>query len=234
MRLVKSGLTEAEVKDKLIEFLGKYNKQIDPMLIEIMYQFLNNAFYDDEIPFMLYEFLSSQGLTDKKVDIHNKMFDITKSYFGSLDDKKITEVGAGLIPIISNKIVKNSNSTVTVFDPYLIKGFYRKKRLIYRKELFSSEKIDRQDLYIGLMPCEGTTEIIKGVMRDKSDMVLAFCGCSHFDENELQFSDWYYDLGYLWRNRIIDEVDKFATENKYQDFSIDDESMPYPVLKLKR
>ena len=84
------------------------------------------------------------------------------------------------------------------------------------------------------MPCEGTTEIIKGVMRDKSDMVLAFCGCSHFDDNELQFSDWYYDLGYLWRNRIIDEVDKFATENKYQDFSIDDESMPYPVLKLKR
>ena len=235
MRLIKSGLTESDIKNKLLDFLGKYHKDIKPEFIDIMYQFLNSAFYTDEVPFMLYEFLSSQGLTNKKIDIHNKMFDITKSYIGSLDDKKITEVGAGLIPILSNKIVKDSNSTVTAFDPYLIKNFYRNRRLKYRKELFSVDKVDKQDLYIGLMPCEGTTELIKGVMRDKSDMILAFCGCSHFDDEELYYSYSYYEeLGYLWRGRIIDEVDKFATENKYQDFSIDNESMPYPVLKLKR
>lgn len=236
MAYVKKGVDKKLVEKLYNDFKSKYGKQIGDGNLYFIENYIDEAFKSDVVPFILTEFLSAHNLSNLDSDIYDNMERIIYDYVGNLDNKKVLEVGCGFIPVLGRKLAKNKSTKVTAYDPYVLKNYYKTNNLLtIKKDYKCGIENEKQDLFVGLMPCKGTMEMIDGTFRNNADMVLSLCGCSHFNPNSVPYEMWGSPiLPELWRDNVIKYVDELAIKNKYTDFSIDKESMPYYVLKLKK
>lgn len=233
MAYIDSSADRKYVLELIDNFIEKNKDNIELDILYTLHNYIEYAFDFDAVPFIIGEFLHYNNLTNKDVDLYNKMFNIIDNYIESLDKKSIVEVGSGFIPILSKILADKTTKNVYSYDPNILLNSFNHNNLKLIKKIYTPKDSINPDLFVGLMPCNGTNNLIEGAFKNNSDLILALCDCSHFDENEtIPLCKPY--LSYIWRNDIIKKVENLTIKNKYNDFSVDKDSMPFEVIKCKK
>ncbi len=170
---------------------------------------------------------------DKKEKSGYETFmNIAEEEFGL--DKKIVEVGGGIIPVLGHKIsLRQNHGSITIYDPRLTSHYPATDKFILKKEKFSrNTDIKDTDLIISFMPCTATYELIDTVTKKRKDFLIALCeGGPHGEPYD------YFESDEEWVNAMLLLAQRGIEDNdmgKLKVLSFDKSISPYPVIYNKR
>ena len=154
-------------------------------------------------------------------------------------DKNIVEVASGVIPSFAKKIYKEQmrlgKGTITIYEPDLLfeKEESCPKMVINRKNFNSTCNIKDSDLIAGLFPCDATEPIIEEACKYDKDFYVAMCGCVHFRNANIPYSE---SNSRLYQSYVIDLADRLVSNNKelVVDMLDDKYLVPYPIIYTKK
>ena len=148
----------------------------------------------------------------------------------SLENKKIIEIGGGVLPRLGKRISSTRNiKNIVVYDPRLSKYECDTPKLKLKRERFErSTSIEDANLILGLMPCEAANIIVDSAINNRTDFVLALCeGGPHGDE-----FDYFEDEG-EWLDDIIKSASLDVEQSGMGKLKIKymrEYGNPYPVI----
>ena len=89
------------------------------------------------------------------------------------------------------------------------------------------------DLIAGLFPCEATEPIIEEACKYDKDFYVAMCGCVHFRNANIPYSE---SNSRLYQSYVIDLADRLVSNNKelVVDMLDDKYLVPYPIIYTKK
>ena len=215
------------------QILQNYIKKYASLFSEEEINCLNSLLYVNRksglMPDIVRQVYDELGFIKDENNIYVGFIDLLDNIF-KIGDKRIIEVGGGVLPRTGKRISLMQNSgRITVYDPLL--SIYEKNRnnLILKRELFTnSMSTGDNNLMIGLMPCEAAQIIIESAAKHNLDFMIALCeGGPHGDYFD------YFESDNDWLNSIIYYADamietsglgrmKVKTLEQYGD--------PYPVI----
>lgn len=170
---------------------------------------------------------------DKKEQSGYELFmNIANEEFGL--DKRILEVGGGIIPVLGHKIsLRQNHGSITIYDPRLSNYFPATDRFILKREMFNSNtSIKETDLIISFMPCTATYELIDTVTKQQKDFLIAMCeGGLHGEPYD------YFESDEEWVSSMVDFAKRRVRDNdmgELIELSFDESISPYPVIYNKR
>lgn len=177
------------------------------------------------------------GIESQNGTFYNVHLDRLKDIYGL--DKNIVEVAAGVIPSFAKKNYKEQmklgKGTITIYELDLLfeKEESCPKMVINRKEFNSTCNIKDSDLVAGLFLCEATETIIEEACKYDKDFYVAMCGCVHFRDAFVPYSE---SNSKLYQSYIIDLANRLVSNNKelVVDKLEDKYMVPYPIIYTKK
>ena len=147
-----------------------------------------------------------------------------------IKNKKILEIGGGVLPRLGKRISTVLNTgKIVVYDPRL--SHYEQstdKMRLVKDKFIRGNNINDADLMIGLMPCEAAEVIIDAAIDNNVDFVLALCeGGFHGDEYD------FYDSPEEWISSMVRYADReveYRGMGKLKVKYLDKYGSPYPVI----
>ena len=174
--------TEEELKilqdfQAFLKKYGKYYKEIPGAYEYIKEQFFVDLDYgkpSDIIRSIIEELGLNRFLQN---DYYQSFINHMKNDAGI--DKKLLEVGCGILPSLANKISKEQNiGSVTAMDQKVIDSYEGNIKTI--KEKFTENTdVRNYDLIYGFYPCQATPLMIQSSFKNDKDLFLEMCGCVH-------------------------------------------------------
>ena len=184
------------------------------------------------IPDIMREIYAELDLFKDGENIYSGFLNLLENNFDINQD--IIEVGGGILPKLAEEIsLKQSNGTITVYDPRLGTTESNYDNLFLKKEKFTLQTdVSASGLIIGFMPCEATEYIIDNATRNKKDFMIGMCeGGPHgdiFDFYEDE-DEWLSAMLYFAENRI-EENNLGALQKTYMK----EYNYKYPIIWNKR
>ena len=148
----------------------------------------------------------------------------------SLENKKIVEIGGGVLPRLAKRITGSKKiKEMVVYDPRLSKYEEDTDKLrLVRKRFDINTSLDGADLILGLMPCEAANVIVDSAVKNRTDFVLALCeGGPHGDEFD------YFEDEREWLDDIIKSASLDVEQSDMGKLKIKymrEYGNPYPVI----
>lgn len=222
------------MKNKKVELLKKYFEENPGVFNKVEQTYLlahalsSKASYNDELVRELYDEL---GLMPEKDNIYNSFIELLEDNF-DLDGKNIIEVGGGHLPRLSKRLLSSNENigVIRVYDPKLSRYEKNTSRLkLYHHEFTENcSHIEGTDLFIGLMPCNGTYSLVKSAVDNGKDFMVALCeGGDNGDiyDYEDRQESWLESILTLAKKSGEVEID-YDTMAKYDD--------KYPIIYTKK
>lgn len=151
-----------------------------------------------------------------------------------IKDKKILEIGGGVLPRLGKRIAARlEKGEIVVYDPRLSNYEESTSKLkLVKKRFYDDTDIGETDLMIGLMPCEAANVIVRTAIKNGIDFMLALCeGGPHGDEFD------YYEDEQEWRAGIMYEA-ATGVANKgmgqLKTVYMKEYGNPYPIIYNSR
>lgn len=147
-----------------------------------------------------------------------------------IKNKKILEIGGGVIPRLGKRISATLDTgKIVIYDPRLSLYEMSTSKMKLVKERFKiTTGVGDTDLMIGLMPCEAADIIVESALQNNVDFVLALCeGGVHGDETD------FYDSVEEWQDSLIRYAEREVGNRgmgKLKMKSLEDYGSPYPVI----
>ena len=149
-------------------------------------------------------------------------------------NKRITEVGGGVVPTLGHKIsLRQNTGSITIYDPRLTNYHEENDKFVLKKEKFYRDtNVKNTDLLIGFMPCEATQSIIEAATDHNIDFMIALCeGDPHGDEFD------YFESEDEWMNAMLYLAERGIEDNNMGELkvlSFKEYNSPYPLIYNKR
>ena len=149
-------------------------------------------------------------------------------------NKRITEVGGGVVPTLGHKIsLRQNTGSITIYDPRLTNYHEENDKFVLKKEKFYRDtNVKNTDLLIGFMPCEATQSIIEAATDHNIDFMIALCeGGPHGDEFD------YFESEDEWMNAMLYLAERGIEDNNMGELkvlSFKEYNSPYPLIYNKR
>ena len=169
------------MKNKKVELLKEYFEKYPGVFNKVEQTYLlaqawsSKASYNDELVREIYDEL---GLMPENDNIYNSFIELLEDNF-DLDGKNIIEVGGGHLPRLSKRLLSSNENigVIRVYDPKLSRYEKNTSRLkLYHHEFTENcSHIEGTDLFIGLMPCNGTYSLVKSAVDNGKDFMVALC-----------------------------------------------------------
>lgn len=234
------GVNDDEIMRRFIEFKKRYldaYREFDRNLADYIEDNFFTFVYSPAAPDVLMQVYELCGIESQDGTFYNAHLDRLKDIYGL--DKNIVEVASGVIPSFAKKIYKEQmrlgKGTITIYEPDLL--FEREescpKMVINRKNFNSTCNIKDSDLIAGLFPCEATEPIIEEACKYDKDFYVAMCGCVHFRNANIPYSE---SNSRLYQSYVIDLADRLVSSNKelVVDMLDDKYMVPYPIIYTKK
>ena len=219
-------------KELIEKYLKKYEDIFSPLEKQFILNYQEKDYHDKIIPDLIREVYDELGLLQDKDNIFIGFINHLDEEF-SIKDKRIIEVGGGIIPRLGKRInTIQTTGNITIYDPRL--SIYEEstnKLKLVRRSFTPWTNIKNSDLLIGLMPCEATEAIISNAINNNKDFMIALCDGMHGD-----IYDYYIETD-EWIESIIHYSERLLKERnmgKIKTKSLSKYNNPYPVIYNER
>ena len=216
-------------KDKIVHFLEEYPDIFTDIEKRYIMCYADALDKEKLIPDIIREVYDELSVIPDENNIYIGFMNLISEIY-DIKDKKILEIGGGVLPRLGKRIsTVLDTGKIVVYDPRL--SHYEQstdKMRLVKKEFRRDSSIDDADLIIGLMPCKAAEVIVDSAITNNVDFVLALCeGGFHGDEYD------FYESPEEWINSMISytrrEVeDKGMGQLKIK--SLEKYGSPYPVI----
>ncbi|MBQ9019462.1 MAG: hypothetical protein IJ097_04060 [Bacilli bacterium] len=214
-------------------YLVKYRDIFNSNEINAILSYLTNSDYEVFMPDIMRELCDELKIIPDNKSLYKAFMMLVDSVF-DIKNKRIIEVGGGIIPTLGKRISNYQDSgNIKVYDPRL--SIYEKsteKIVLFREKFTINTDVEDADLLIGLMPCEAANVIVKSAVNNRKDFMLALCeGGSHGDD-----FDGYADEE-KWRATLISYAQEKIEENglgKIKIKYLKEYGDPYPIIYNER
>ena len=149
----------------------------------------------------------SDALTDNPFDY---FIGLVEKHHSPLDGKNVVEVGPGIYPIVSEKLLKRNPgiSRIDVYDPLLMIGYPLDSRInLHPKPFNVSTPVEQGDLIISMQPCGGTFSLIGTIESRQLDSLVMLCTC-----DDASIYEGYYG-SYNWHDEVEFSIKNSADQN---------------------
>lgn len=185
------------------------------------------------VPDLVREVYDELGLLEDEENIYLGFIDLIQQNF-DISDRKIVEVGGGVLPRLGERIALIQNKgNITVYDPRLspYKSDGEKLKLV-RSKFTGNQAFENVDFLFGFMPCEAADIIVDTATDKKIDFMIALCeGGSHGDEFD------YFEDEEEWRSSLISRAKAKVKKQEMGTLGIEymkKYGNPYPVIYNQR
>lgn len=217
----------------LRDYLKKYPSLFSAEEIRSLYSLLHTDKKSGLLPDTIRQVYDELNFIKDEDNIYIGFINFLDDIF-KIKDKRIIEVGGGILPRTGKRIATLQDSgRITVYDPLL--SIYEKDKsnlFLKRKKFTNSMSVDDHNLLIGLMPCEAAQVIIESASRHNLDYMIALCeGGPHGDYFD------YFERDEDWINSIIyyaESMTEDANLGKVKMKSLEKYGDPYPVIYNER
>lgn len=224
-------MNEIELKRRLLimEYFKKYPNVFSEMEKNFILNYCETKANERLIPEVVRELYDELGFLCDTENIYIGFIKLIDEIF-SIKDKKIIEVGGGVLPRLGERIASyQDKGFITVYDPRLSVYKEQKQKLKLVRESFDKTvDVSNTDLIIGLMPCKAAEIIVDVATHNKKDFVVALCeGGSHGEEYD------FYEDDEEWRNSLIKQARREVNKNAMGKLKIKymhEYANPYPVI----
>lgn len=185
------------------------------------------------VPDLVREVYDELGLLKDDENIYLGFIDLIRQNF-DITDKKIVEVGGGVLPRLGERIsLLQNKGSITVYDPRLSVHKQDSEKLkLVRKKFTRRQDVEGVDLLLGFMPCEAADVIVDTAVDKKIDFMVALCeGGPHGDEFD------YFEDEEEWRYSLISGAKYKVKEQGMGVLKIKymrEYGNPYPVIYNER
>ncbi len=179
------------------------------------------------------ELYDELDLIPDEYNMYLAFLDLIEEKFG-IEGKNIVEVGGGIIPRLGQRIrLKQSDGTITVYDPRIGSDIVGDERLVLKREKFTNGTVidSNVDLLIGLMPCKGAEPLVEQATKNNIDFMLWLCeGGPHGDYFD------FYESDDEWLGSITTYASRRVEDQKMGKLKIKriDELSQYPIIYNER
>jgi len=185
------------------------------------------------VPDLIRELYDELGLLEDDENIYLGFIDLIRQNF-DITDKKIVEVGGGVLPRLGERIsLMQNKGSITVYDPRLSVHKQDSDKLkLVRNKFTRHQSVEGVDLLLGFMPCEAADVIVETAVDKKIDFMVALCeGGPHGDEFD------YFEDEEEWRYSLISRAKSKVREQEMGVLKVKymrDYGNPYPVIYNER
>ena len=157
----------------------QYLKQYPGIFFDFDEAILDYVEYLDQVVFVpdiCREIYDEVGIIPDNKNLYLGFLDLLKRHF-PIEKNHIIEVGGGILPRLGKRIhLLQTSGSITIYDPRLSVYEQDEERFILKRKMFSSkEPLNKTDLLIGLMPCEGANVLLKTAFEHRIDFMLGLC-----------------------------------------------------------
>lgn len=217
----------------IVEYLTKYPEAFTCEEKNSIVTYITDSEYEFFIPDIMRELYDELNILPENKSLYKAFMLLVDDIF-KIKNKKIVEVGGGIIPTLGKRISKFQDSgKITIYDPRL--SIYEKDtdRMVLKREKFNIKTdIRGNDLLIGLMPCEAANVIVESALKNKMDFALALCeGGPHGDMFD------YFEDEEEWRMSLIQYAAAMVEEQNMGKLKIKylkEYGDPYPIIYNER
>lgn len=227
------------------EEYGSYFQKIDPYYFNLdsLISHLDCEYYEP-IPLWCSTIYSKLELF-KSGDPYKRYVEMMEEQgFLSSDDKSknIAEVGCGFVAPspISIMIASKGFELPDNYDPNIVVCTDESK--CYKRN-FDDDDVEKYDILYGIAPCEATKMLVEDAYKNKKDLFLAMCGCTHFPIEMFYFNPYGITFD-MWFDYIVKTAEEFNEKyahglRKMEIIDMRDEAkkniafLPYPVLVIR-
>lgn len=217
----------------ILGYLVKYRDIFNTTEINSILLYLTNSDYEMFMPDIMRELCDELKIIPDNKSLYKAFMMLSDSIF-DIKNKRIVEVGGGVIPTLGKRISNYQDSgSIKVYDPRLSIHEKSTEKLVLCREKFTiNTDLEDVDLLIGLMPCEAANVIVESAIENKKDFILALCeGGTHGDD-----FDGYGDEE-IWRANLISYAQEKIEENglgKIKIKYLKEYGDPYPIIYNER
>ena len=216
------------LKKLIEENPNMFSKEIQELLIKEFANFDKEFNYTAEI---LREVYDELGLIPEDLNVYLAFINLLKEKF-DIKDKKIIEVGGGILPRLGKRLCESSSiKNITVYDPELSPIIENTDKLVLVRDKFTEKTdVSGADLIIGLMPCEAILPIIYNATSHNIDFMIWLCeggveNLHNYDSDD----DWTWFVKYC-ASRSMEATDM----GELAEIRLEGYNSPYPVIYNKR
>lgn len=216
-------------KDKITQFLEKYPDIFTDIEKRYIMSYAISPSDDLLVPDTIREVYDELGIISDEKNIYIGFMNLISEIY-NIEDKKILEIGGGVLPRLGKRISTILNKgKIVVYDPRLSHYEQSTDKMRLVKEKFKrGNNVDNTDLIIGLMPCEAAETIIDTAIDNNIDFILALCeGGFHGDEYD------FYESTDEWISSMVKYADReveYRGMGKLKLKSLEKYGSPYPVI----
>lgn len=186
--IIENSITDEDLK-KLIRFKKKYLSLYPIDLQKEIEDKLFLGFTDNnDIINQIYSFVN---IIKKDLNPYLYFSNFVNEKFKT-KEKRILEVGAGIIPVLTNLMENQFNIKIDCIDKKIIFKYLVKGK-IFEEDFSLKTNISNYDLLIGYNPCGATENIIRNAINNQKEFCIALCGCS-FIPGEKNPPKWHEEL----------------------------------------
>ena len=216
-------------KDKITQFLEKYPDIFTDIEKKYIMSYAIAPSDEKLVPDTVREVYDELGIIPDESNIYIGFMNLLSEVY-NIENKKILEIGGGVLPRLGKRISKKLNAgKIVVYDPRL--SHYEQstdKMRLVREKFNRSSSIEDSDLIIGLMPCEAAEVIIDTAVNNNIDFVLALCeGGFHGDEYD------FYESPEEWIGSMVRYADREVEYRGMGELKVkylEKYGSPYPVI----
>ncbi len=161
------------------------------------------------VPDLVREIYDELGLLSEDQDIYSGFMDLLTSEF-DVREKKIVEVGGGVIPRLGKRIssIQTGAGKITVYDPRISKYEKDTERMkLVRQPFTLRTPMKDTNFMLAFMPCEAAETFINAATSNNIDFMIALCeGGPHGEEFDYFESDeeWLDSMVYTAKREVRD------------------------------
>ena len=217
-------------KQLLENFLRMYPKTFTEEEKELI---LNYAYSGQFMPADVREIYDELGVLPKELNIYEGFFDLLKRNF-QIRDKRVIEVGGGVLPRLAKRIDSVIGSgEIVVYDPRLSTYESDTSSLkLIRREFTSQISLKNCDLLVALMPDDVVDFLINKAIKNNVDFMIGLgFGGGHGDD-----FDFYEDAN-EWAHAVICSAEDAVKNNgmgKLKVKTMEEYGNPCPIIYNKR
>ena len=226
-------LESKSIEKSIINFIEKHKDGYTKEEIDFI---KNNALwplYCKYTTSILEEIYDELGILPSDRNVYLQFLNMIDQLFGL--DKNIIEIGAGKIPTLAKHIsLKQNSGTITIYDNKILTSLEYPKKLIVKREKFSSNTLLKPyNLMIGFMPEDISYLMVQEACKNKMDFIIGLSRL-YYDYEEETYPDLLterqQDLVYKCQQEV---KDAFGDDLKMAKITPSDYST-IPVIYYKK